>query len=411
MIERLRALAGAEAVRPAAPDDAVHGVTPGAVVAPADTAACAALLAACSENGWSVEIAGARSARDAGRPPGAIDVMLSTERLRGVTEYEPDDLTIGVASGTPLVELRARVAEHRQRVPLDPPSARASIGGVLARAADGPMRLSWSTPRRQVLGLEVVTGDGRVLRVGGRVVKNVAGYDLNKLFVGSMGTLGVITGTHLRLLPMPQAEATRVIRDVDPHALVDLARALLARPAQPAVLEVVGLPWRLIVRFEGGQEAVAAAVSDVEALAATGRGNAGAEPAAEALGELARIEAEAALVMRIGTLPDRTGPALAWLEQAVAGVGTIAAHAGDGIARLLLNRADAQRIPPDRFAELVQSARSDLRGTVIVERAPTAHMRAVDPWGAPDPAVMRITSELKRQFDPAGILQRGRWIA
>ena len=404
MIETLRALAGADATRPGVTGDEVHGVVPRFVAAPADAAACAALLGECSANGWTVEIAGARTARGAGRPPAAVDVLLSTKRMRGVTEYEPDDLTIGVAAGTPVAELRARVAEHRQRVPLDPADARATVGGVLARGAAGPMRRSWSTPRRQVLGLEVVTGDGRVLRVGGRVVKNVAGYDLNKLFVGSMGTLGVITAAHLRLLPAPQAQATCSARSDDVVQLAALALALLAQPTQPAAVELIGRPWRLLVHYEGAREAVAAA--------AAGAGALGARDAEEdnVLVSVARTEAGAALVLRIGVLPDRVGSVLAWLGSAI-DAGTIAAHAGDGIVRVLLDADEVRRLEPGRFAGLVESARHELRGAVTVERAPAEHMRAVDPWGPIDPNVRRLTSELKRQFDPCGILQRGRWLA
>ena len=408
MIARLREVAGNDAVRDANTSDAVHGVLPRAVVAPADAAACAAVLAECSTNGWNVEVAGARTARDSGRPSSTVDVMLSTERMRGVTEYEPDDLTVGVAAGTSLAELRARVGEHRQRVPLDPADARASVGGVLARGTAGPMRRGWSTPRRQVLGLEVVTGDGRVLRVGGRVVKNVAGYDLNKLFVGSMGTLGVIANAHLRLLPAPQVAVSRVVRSDEVAVLDEVARALLALPMQPAAIELIGRPWQLVIRYEGGREAVDAAVAELDAVAADV--DASTADDHQALEQLAQREAAAAVVLRIGVLPDRIPGVLTWME--TLGVdGMIAAHAGDGIARLLMSGQEAERITPDRFAGLVDAARRELRGTVIVERAPAALMRAVDPWGPIEPAIARLTLELKRQFDPAGILQRGRWIA
>ena len=402
MIETLRRLAGADAVRAGEPRDAVHDAQPRAVVAPPDADACAAVLARCSANDWTVEITGARSARAGGRPAPAVDVVLSTERMRAVTEYEPDDLTIGVAAGLSVGELRAHVAAHRQRVPLDPTDGRASVGGVLARAAAGAMRLSWATPRRQVLGLEVVTGDGRVLRVGGRVVKNVAGYDLNKLMVGSMGTLGVITAAHLRLLPLPQARSRRVARGDAAAPLVELARALLAQHAQPAALELTGPPWRLVVLYEGGRDAVEAAAAGADALgtAATEDGE---------LDAIARAETDAAVIVRVAVLPDEVGAAIEWLEQ-VSGAGTIAAHAGDGIARLVLDEEKARALTSADFATMVESARRELPGSVVVERAPATLMRAVDPWGPIDPGVLQLMTGLKRQFDPAGILQRGRWI-
>ncbi|HEX6588273.1 MAG TPA: FAD-binding oxidoreductase [Longimicrobiales bacterium] len=402
MIETLRQIAGADAARAGEARDAVHDARPRAVVAPRDASVCAAVLERCSSNDWTVEIAGARSARASGRAAPAADVVLSTERMRAVTEYEPDDLTIGIAAGLTVGELRAHVAAHRQRVPLDPVDARASVGGVLARAAAGAMRRSWATPRRQVLGLEVVTGDGRVLRAGGRVVKNVAGYDLNKLMVGSMGTLGVITAAHLRLLPVPQAHATRAARSDAAAPLVELARALLAQHAQPAALELTGPPWRLVVLYEGGRDAVAAAVAGADAL-----GTAATED--PELDAIARAEADAAVIVRVGVLPDRIGGAIEWLER-VSAAGTIAAHAGDGIARLILDDEEARALTSADFTEMVESARAQLPGSVVVERAPATLMRAVDPWGSIDPGLLRLMTGLKRQFDPAGILQRGRWI-
>ena len=409
MIDALRAAAGTAAVREASAADAVHGVAPGVVVAPENADACAATLAACSERGWTVEVAGGRTARAWGRPTERVDVLLSAARMSGVAEYEPDDLTIGVAAGTTMSELRARVEQNRQRVPLDARSDRSTVGGVLARAAAGPMRRAWATPRRQTLGLELVTGDGRVLRVGGRVVKNVAGYDLNKLIVGSAGTLGVITRAHLRLLPIPNASATFAVAHEDASALIGVARALLAQPVEPAALELVGAPWRLVVRYEGAADAVSAGGQQMaDAARAIG---AAASRADDELAALAALESDAALVVRVADLPDRLDATLALAHEIAGGRGTIAAHAGDGIARVLLAEGDAAALDAAALARTIDGARAGAIGTVVVERAPAAVMRAVDPWGPMSDAVLRITRELKRQFDPAGILQPGRWLA
>ena len=409
MIDVLRAVIGEGAVREAGADDSICGVLPRAVVAPDSADACAALLATCSANGWRVEIAGGRTAGAWGRPVHNVDVLLSSARMSGITEYEPDDLTVGVAAGTTLAELRARLELNRQRVPLDPSTDRATVGGVLARAAAGPMRRAWATPRRQTLGLEVVTGDGRVLRVGGRVVKNVAGYDLNKLFVGSAGTLGVITRAHLRLLPLPNATATLALVAHEADALVSAARGLLAEPIEPAALELKGEPWRLIVRYEGAAEAVAAATDH---LADVARGfGATLERADDAIARLAVAEADAALVIRLAHLPDRLTDTLEAARSLAPAGATFAAHAGDGIVRVIASAPDAARIEAEALARSIDAARASYAGSVTVERAPRDVMQAVEPWNAlPDP-VMKLTRELKRQFDPAGILHNGRWVA
>ncbi|HUF13468.1 MAG TPA: FAD-binding oxidoreductase [Longimicrobiales bacterium] len=408
MIERLRGLAGGDAVRSGRDDDAVHEVAPGVVVMPDGSDACAAVLAACSEEEWTVEIGGGRTARSAGRPVSRIDVLLSTARIRGVTEYEPDDLTIGVAGGTQIGDVRARVAAARQRLPLDPTSARASVGGVLARGAAGPMRRSWATPRRQVLGIELVTGDGRVLSVGGRVVKNVAGYDLNKLIVGSAGTLGVITRVHLRLLPLPRSSATLVLEGSTRNVLTAAARELLEAPVEPVALELIGSRWRLIALYEGAAETVAAGIDAANGVATRAGASIGRED--DALERLAAAEAGAPLVIRVADLPSRLEGTLA-IAQGIAGTsGTIAAHAGDGIARVM-PRGGSTAPGAAAIAAAIEEARAGMKGgTVIIERGTTELLRLVDPWGGVPESTLRLTRELKRQFDPAGILQHGRWV-
>lgn len=409
MIGRLRTLLGESAVRAGRADDAVHDALPAAVIEPAGADACAAALAECSEHGWTVEIAGGRTAGAAGRPVERVDVLLTTARMSGVVEYEPDDLTIGVGAGTTLADLRARVAPSNQRAPLDAAIGRSTVGGALARAAAGPMRRSWGTPRRQVLGVELVTGDGRVLRVGGRVVKNVAGYDLNKLIVGSAGTLGVITRAHLRLLPAPAAAATVVLTARDHAALLPAVRALLDAAVQPAALELVGPPWRLIARHEGAAELVAEGVRVAHDAGRAAEAEVSFDE--EALAELAMVEAAALVVVRVAHLPARLADTITSARRIAGGAGTIAAHAGDGIVRVLMPLAPSAS-EVGTIARSIEEARRDATGgTVIVERGTSELLRAVDPWGAQPADAGRLMRELRRQFDPAGILQRGRWLA
>jgi len=241
MIERLRQLAGDDAVREGSwTPFRVHGREPQVVVTPSTAEQAAAVLRTCTENDWTVEPAGAGTWLDWGRPPDHVDVLLSAERLAGVTDYAPADLTISVAAGTPLAEVSETVSFDRQMLGFDPPARPgATIGATIATASAGPLRLSVGTPRDQVLGLEVVTGDGRIVRLGGRVVKNVAGYDLVRLLVGSRGTLGFITQAHIRLRPAPEHEITALFVSSRVAPLLELALGPVTR-TWPAAIELFG---------------------------------------------------------------------------------------------------------------------------------------------------------------------------
>src|SRR5688500_7353226 len=167
----------------------VMGVAPTAVVAPATSEQVAQVLAFATARGLAREPAGAGSYLDSGRATERLDIVLSALRMSGVAEYEPADLTVSVEAGCSLHALQSKLLVHRQYLALDPPGSVAStIGAIVSRADAGPLRLSHGTPRDHVLGLELVTGDGRVMNLGGRVVKNVAGYDLVKLGIGARGT-------------------------------------------------------------------------------------------------------------------------------------------------------------------------------------------------------------------------------
>src|SRR5690606_26707295 len=197
MLDALRRAAGHDAVEAPAPGAwSVHGAAPQAVVSPPDADGVAAVLELCSAEGWTVEPAGAGTWLDHGRAPArSADIVLSTRRLRGRIDSEPADLVVGTDAGVPLERLQQRLASDGQELALDPPYAGdATIGATIATAAAGPLRAGYGTARDHVLGLEVVTGDGRRIHFGGRVVKNVAGYDGVRLLTGSRGTLGIITG-------------------------------------------------------------------------------------------------------------------------------------------------------------------------------------------------------------------------
>jgi glycolate oxidase FAD binding subunit len=438
MIDRLREVAGQDTVRDGSwTAFRVHGMTPTAVVSPADAEQAAAVLRVCSENGWIVETAGAGTWLDWGRPPARVDVVLSSERLAAIHEYSPADLTISVGAGTPLAEVAETVAFDRQMLGLDPPARPgATTGATIATASAGPLRFSIGSPRDIVLGLELVTGDGRVVRLGGRVVKNVAGYDLVRLVVGSRGTLGFITRAHLRLRPAPEAEATALYAADSPRPLVDLALGPAAR-VWPAALEIFGpatasalgleRKWTLAVRCRGNEAFTRAARDRLGTFNSASGANFPAELEAARLWEsLASLEAHAAIAFRLASLPGRLGPLLElagvpleapssepWKQKSENGLDEwlLAAHAGSGLVRIWRPDAppglDAQSLAA-RVAEMRTSLVTD-GGTATLPVLPAPLLDAIDPFGVSGP-VVDLMRGLKAVFDPAGILLPGRYV-
>ncbi len=435
--DRIAEVVGRSALLPpeVTPRWAVHGVVPQAVVAPTSDDEAAAVLELASAEGWAVEPAGAGGWLDAGRPPRRIDVVLTTTRMADAVEPEPADLVATAAAGVRLGTLADRLAPHRQWLPLDPPGhPEATLGAVASLAAAGPLREGHGTPRDHVLGLRLVTGDGRVLDLGGKVVKNVAGYDLVRLVVGSRGTLGLITRLHLRLRPIPERAATVVVAAPASEPVIALAARIREERIEVAALEVVSgagigaaagmadgaggraASWYLLVRLRGNAAAVTDAEARVERLAAglqrDGR--------AAVWSALSVAEAGAALCVRLADAPTRLERTLRLAldlpgGRSDAGIPdrVVAAHAGAGIVRVAV-RAPGRNgsLDVERWARALAEARAALAetgGTLIVARAPAALLEAVEPFPDPGPA-LRLMRALKSKFDPAGVLSPGRFV-
>ncbi|HEX9064254.1 MAG TPA: FAD-binding oxidoreductase [Streptosporangiaceae bacterium] len=248
------------AVRPAGQDDAVGGVRPAAVAVPASTQEAAGLLRAASALGLAVVVRGSGTRLHWGNPPERCDLIIDTSGLTEIVEHAAGDLVATVQAGVRLDELAAVLGRAGQRLALDPPGG-GTIGGVLAAGAAGPLRLRYGTPRDLLIGITIVRADGTVARSGGKVVKNVAGYDLGKLFAGSRGTLGLITQATFRLHPVP-AETAYVTAEC--AAAVDACQAVaaaLGSPATPSAAEIdwpsAGEPVRVCVALEGSRAGVA----------------------------------------------------------------------------------------------------------------------------------------------------------
>jgi glycolate oxidase FAD binding subunit len=436
VLDGLRQVAGAAAVLP--PEElhryAVAGSTPRAVVAPDSAEAAARTLALCSARGWVVEPAGAATWLHAGEPPAVPPVVITTARLHRIFEYEPANLVVGVEAGMALDALADELAGQRQTIPLDPPAAPgATIGAAVALASAGPLRAAHGTPRDMVLGAEVIAGDGRVLHFGGRVVKNVAGYDLVRLLIGSRGAFGLLTAVFVRLRGAPELDTTTAIHAPGATAALALAAEIRGRMS-PDALEVIGpalarqaLPddpaagslWTVLVRLRGSEAAVAEAAERLGGIAGPAARTLATAAALDAWRASARAETAAPVCFRLADLPSRLPDSVAAVLRLTEAISSsnndihwaVAVHAADGIVRAWpsapLDEDSLARLAtalPALAAELANTG-----GTVTWPVWPAAA-------DAPRPALrtagtdvrLRLIAELKAKFDPAGILSPGR---
>lgn len=393
---------------------AADGWTPRLGARPRTPEEVGRVLAAADRAGWAVVPWGGGTHVEVGNPRQAVDLALDLRGLGQVLEHDRENLTVTVQAGCTLATLQEAVREAGQWLPLDVPDpARCTVGGMLAANLSGPRRLRYGTARDLTLGLEAALVTGEVIHPGGKTVKNVAGYDLTRLFLGSWGTLGVITAATFRLWPLPAQTATLLGAFQEAGDAFAFFQALCGSRLFPAAVEVVdALPPALsplggqpaavaAVLLEGRASAVARQVRDASALARQAR-------AAE-VAHLAGPEGDAlwqhlacngwegeGVVLRVGVPPARLPDAWSLWDEAA----RRQARAGSGLLFVRVPEATADQVVSWR------SRASDLGGYLVVERAPLALRQEVDVWG-PLGAQERVVRALREAFDPRRTLNRG----
>jgi glycolate oxidase FAD binding subunit len=415
-----REIAGAENVRPGAPSDAIDGVVPAWVVRPGDVAEVQACVRATAAGGWALVPSGLGAYLDRGAPPSRVDVLLRLDRLARIVDHEAADMTVTVEAGCRLDVLAARLASAGQWLALDPPApAATTVGGLIAADLSGPLRAAHGRVRDVLLGLRVVAADGALVRGGGRVVKNVAGYDLPKLHVGAFGTVGVIVEATFKVGPRPACEEAVVVAARTPAAAVEIARAVLDSEVVPHWLEVAGRGGlaegpgdgaAVAVGLAGIAEEVAHARARTLALAAA-RG-VRAVPVADGAELRARLAAfplePAAAILRAAALPAEVGDVMLAFEREAGGAGSpvrCLAHAANGVVRAAVAR-------PDAVVPVVAALRPGLEargGSLVVERATPGVKQQVEVWGDPG-AGLPLMRRVKEAFDPGRVLAPGRFV-
>jgi glycolate oxidase FAD binding subunit len=390
----------------------VDGHRPKLVVRPGSADEVAACLKLCAEAGLAVVPVGNMTRLESGNPLRRADVVLSLSRMRRIVDYSPPDLTATVEAGLTLREFNTLASESRQWLPLDPPGlTSATLGAIAACNSSGALRLGFGTPRDYVIGLKLAHADGTQSKSGGRVVKNVAGYDLNKLYVGSYGTLAIITELTFKLRPLPERDATILITAKYRGPLFQFARRILESELQPASVVLArglisSVDDALLIQFIDNKAAVEYQLDWInraidESLQATELGDKNAEWVWRSLDDLDQRTIGVRLSVPLMSVPEQFEKALLTHFECVA-----SADVGTGIIRLAFDGENREVI------DQVRSLRANIAasgGTLFVEKAPPEIRRETDAWGDAG-ATTSLMRSIKEKFDPQSILNPGKFV-
>jgi glycolate dehydrogenase FAD-binding subunit len=402
-------LKACEDVRDGTAAEGVLGVVPRYVAAPATIAEASEVMRVAAERKLTVVPRGAETRLDWGRPPTGCDLLVDTVRLDRIIEYAAGDLVVKVEAGLTMERLAEALAAQGQQLALDRPLPGSTVGGTLATAAAGPRRLRYGSPRDLLIGVTIVRADGTIAKAGGKVVKNVAGYDLGKLVTGSYGTLGLIVEAAFRLHPLPEAQVyiTRVVPD--PAAAHQAVQAVLHSATVPAAIEVdapASGPITIAVLVEGVTESMASRAGEVARLLGGGARTLDDPPP-----WWSRYP-EGSTLLEVTALPTALAEILALagddpaVMAAPPGV-SVRGSAGSGHWQVGVSAGT----PPAEVAAMVDGLRAALasgRGDAVVRYGPEGVRDEIDLWG-PVPA-LSLMRAVKDQFDPGHRLSPGRFV-
>ena len=408
----LQVLVGAERFRTSKLEEAVDDVLPHMFIEPANPEEVAGALKIATGAGLQVIPRGGATKMDWGNPPRSGELMLSTRRLNRVVEHAWADMTATVEAGCTLQQLQQTLAEHGQRLALDPLwPEQATIGGILATNDSGPLRIRFGSLRDLVIGITLVLPDGTLAKSGGKVVKNVAGYDLPKLATGSLGTLGIITQAIFRLHPVPREIRTLSFSNADSQTMNALVLAIQDCNMVPTGVQVragnSSTP-EVDLRFEGTTAGCDAQIEQTLRIASGARR---IESPADVWNARSTLwsGAEPSVVCKFSLLPSDLGNFLNLIRKASEPLHlpwkVVAQAVGVGYLRLEGNDTGA-------LLNALQDFRKNLEtrgGSLVILRCPLEIKSKMDVWGSAGDALPLMRS-IKAQFDPTGVLNPGRFI-
>lgn len=419
---------------------AVDGVIPKATARPGTAQEIAELVKFAAAENLAVIPTGARTKLGIGMTPARYDLAIDMTRLDRVISYDPGDLTLSVEPGIPLARLAQTLAEHNQFLPLDVPFyERATVGGTLSSGVDSPLRQLYGTPRDFVLGIEFVTGEGVLAKSGGRVVKNVTGYDLHKLFLGAIGSLGIITRVNFKTFPLPSATATFVASFSTMQAAANFNSLIHKSPLRCQAIEILSPSavtllsesalsfadgslnsFIVVVRIAGNEAVLSRCEQDLRTMAGS---------SAASLRGFTRLANEQHLWIAIREFPSarQSNPAAALFKASclrsdfAAFFDDISALAqqhsmkishmfhGCGICYLWMES------PPDSSNNLATACQEFLRRAATSGRSASfvscalEFKRQLNIWGPPRED-FPLMQQVKRAFDPRNIFAPGRFV-
>ena len=418
----------------------VDGVAPQIAACPASAQEVSELVKFAAAEKLAIIPTGARTKLSIGMPPSRYDLAIDMTRLDRVISYDPGDLTLSVEPGIPLARLAKVLAEHNQFLPLAVPFYEsATVGGTLASGVDSPLRQAYGTARDFVLGMEFASGDGALTKSGGRVVKNVSGYDLHKLFLGSIGSLGVITRINFKTFPLPPARRGFVASFNSLEAALELRKRIAASPISPATLDIVNSEmaqllfpaetgasstWHVLAGLSGSTAVLDRCTNDLCSMA----GSCGAkdvtlpsdaeyETLSSNLREaipLAVKSFPSSIVLKLTAVPSDASGVVQLLESQSRSHNLPAAILirGVGIMYWTIALQSSTSLEPARAmcqSVLAPPANSkpDFRATVLA--CPLELKRQISIWGPPREDSI-LHQRVKRAFDPHNIFAPGRLV-
>ena len=418
-LEDLQGIVGEANAREANDTDAVDGVQPSFVAEPGSVEELSALMKFANDEGLAVSPRGGGTSTSLGNPPAVLDLVVSTARMNEVIEHVPGDQVVRVEAGLRFQDLQERLAGSNQMLAVDPPErgAGATVGGIVASNSSGPRRYRYGTIRDLIIGITVVLPDGTVAKAGGKVVKNVAGYDLGKLFTGSLGTLGVIANANFRLHPLPEAARTVSVELGDTAAAGQAVQAVMHSQLVPSAVE---LHWGegpklLTVLLEGITPAAEAQAEEAEfLLRGFGKTRTLSDEEVDDLGPYAPPGSpdsgeEVALKMAFppAELTGVLDSTLGACSRRGLDAPRITGQAGIGVLYVGLSGGDEDgRVA---VAEELREIWVRRGGSVVVREAPVSFKRRVEAWG-PLGTRLELTRRVKEKFDPRGIMNPGRFV-
>lgn len=421
---------------------AVDGIEPGAAVFPNTIEEVSHLLSAADRDGKAVVPWGGGTAMSLGNRARGCDLVICTSRLNRVLEHEPSDLTVVVEAGIALADLQEELGETGQFLPLDPPlPEKATIGGILSANSSGPIRAQFGAIRERLIGVKVVNPNGDVTKGGGKVVKNVSGYDMNKLYTGALGTLGIIVEAAFKLAPLFKETRSLLIGCDAASEAGEIAKDLRGAGVDPVALQLVGgggfavrTGYAVALKIGGVREAVERQTQTVMDLCKTNGwpatdegekfwqilrkgvsgytvdGGVGGENYWRLVRDSGRqSNSPATMIVKATCLPSDSASLVERIRQ-VGGEGlSVSCNMVNGV---IYGYWMDRETPTDTLEALVTAIRdaaTEMNGHCVIEACPPELKERIDVWGFDGPQVA-LMKRIKEQFDPNGTLNPGRFV-